>query len=322
MMMTMIRWAAAMVVMAAPALADAPTVRIAVLKFGTVNWLTETIRSQGHDAANGFTLETVGLAGRDASTIAFQAGDVDMFVADWLWVMNQRERGKDFRFFPYSRALGALMAMPDGPQTLCDLPGATVGVVGGAMDKSWLVYRALAARDCDADLVAETETLFGAPPLMSKQLTDGNAEAVSTYWHFAAKLRAAGARDVIDVAGALAALDIAPAPPLIGFVWSPGRTDPALTERLAAAVRAAAAQMRDDDALWDTLRPMMRAKTDAEFVALREAFQAGVIAAPWTAEDTEAARATHATLVAAGGAAFARDAGVFDAGAFPDPVSN
>jgi len=304
--------------------ADAPApVSVAVLNFGTVNWLTDAITHHGLDAAQGVRLETIALAGRDAATIAFQAGEVDLFVADWLWVLNQRDRGKDFRFFPYSRSLGALMAMPaSGVRDLCDLKGRTLGVVGGALDKSWLVYRALARRDCGFDLADETRTLFGAPPLMSRQLTDGAVEAVSTYWHFAARLRALGAARVIDVTEALAAMDIAPAPPLIGFVWSPARTDPEIVAALSRAVKAAGALMKDSDAEWVRLRPLMRAEDDAAFLALRDAYRDGIIDTPWTAADTAAAAGLHATLVAAGGARFARDAGTFDPAAFPDPGAN
>ncbi|SEB07159.1 ABC transporter substrate-binding protein [Rubrimonas cliftonensis] len=301
--------------------ADEPALRVAVLKFGTVNWLTDAIRTHGLDAAEGFTLETVELAGRDGATIAFQAGSADLIVADWLWALNRRAAGEDVRFFPYSRALGALMAAPEaGVASVCDLRGKPVGVVGGAQDKSWLIYQALAARDCGFDLAAETETLFGAPPLMSRQLQIGAAAAVSTYWHYAARLRAAGAEEVIDVEGALAALGVAPAPPLVGFVWDAARTDPAMIARLDRAVRAAGALMLESDAEWERLRPLMRAGSDAEFAALRDAYRAGIIVASWTEADTEAARATYETLRAAGGEAFERSGGAFDAAAFPAPT--
>ncbi len=307
-------------VLAPQAHAEGPSLKIAVLKFGTVNWLTDAIQTHGLDAAEGFSLETVELAGRDGSSIAFQSGSVDLIVADWLWALNRREAGEDVRFFPYSRALGALMAAPDaGVASVCDLRGKPVGVVGGAQDKSWLIYQALAARDCGFDLAAETETLFGAPPLMSRQLQTGAAAAVSTYWHFAARLRAAGATQVIDVEGALEAMGVAPAPPLVGFVWDAGRTDPETIARLDRAVRAAGALMLESDAEWERLRPLMRAENDAEFHALRDAYRAGIIVVPWMGDDTEAARATFETLLEAGGDAFARSAGAFDAAAFPAP---
>lgn len=317
--MTLLRLAFACLLLAVATLARAetPTLRVAVLKFGTVNWLTDVIQTHGLDAAEGFRLETVELAGRDASSVAFQAGDADLIVADWIWAMNQRQRGADVRFFPYSRALGAMMVMPEGGVTsLCDLRGKTVGVVGGDLDKSWIVYQALAQRDCGFALRDEAEAVFGAPPLMSRQLVTGAAAAVSTFWHFAARLEAEGAVKLMGAADAIAALGITPPPPLVGFVWDAGRTDPAVAAAMGRAVRAAGALMAADEGEWLRLRPLMQAEDDAAFAALREAYRAGVVTEPWSAADTDAARALHATLIAAGGEGFGRIAGAFDAGAF------
>lgn len=296
---------------------DLPVLRVAVLKFGTVNWLTDTIRFHNLDAAEGFSLETVELAGRDATSVAFQAGDVDLIVADWIWVMNQRQRGADMRFFPYSRALGAMMVMPEtGVNTLCDLRGRAVGVVGGDLDKSWIVYQALAQRDCGFSLREETEAVFGAPPLMSRQLTTGAVAAVSTFWHFAARLEAEGAVTLMSASDAIGALGITPAPALVGFVWDAGRSDPETVAAMGRAVRAAGGLMASDETEWPRLRPLMQAEDEAAFMALRDAYRVGVVTEPWSAADTEAARALHATLIAAGGEGFGRIAGAFDADAF------
>jgi NitT/TauT family transport system substrate-binding protein len=304
--------ALALAPVAAPA-QDLPTVRVGVLAFGTVNWLMDVIDHHGLDAAAGYELETVGLAGRPATTVAFQAGDVDVIVADWIWALRQREQGRDVRYFPYSRALGRLMTNPDsGIETLCDLGGRTVGVVGGELDKSWLVYQALALRDCgELHLPTATETLFGAPPLMSQQLSSGAVEAVSTYWHFAARLKAAGAEVVTDVDEAVAALGIQPTPPLIGFLWNADRTESETVAMVRDSVLRAG-EIMQDDAEWERLRPRMNAENDAEFRELREAFQAGIITARWTEADTEAARALHETMLRIGGEGYAEEAGPFD----------
>ena len=107
-----------------PAKAETPTMRVAVLKFGTVNWLMNTIAENGLDAKHGYKLEVVPLAGKAATTIALQAGDADAIVTDWVWAMRQREQGVPYKFLPYSRALGALMVRPDaGVASICDLKG-------------------------------------------------------------------------------------------------------------------------------------------------------------------------------------------------------
>ena len=304
----------AVILAVAPARADDPAVRVAVLKFGTVNWLLDTVTHHGLDRAQGVDLQVVPLAAKAATTIAFQSGDADMLVTDWVWAMRQRADGRALKFHPYSTALGALVGRTG--TGLCDLKGRTVGVVGGALDKSWLVLQALADRDCGFDLAAETQALFGAPPLMSRQLEDDRVAAVSTFWHFVAKLEAKGMTPLVRIKDALADLGIAPAPPMIGFVWDPGRTDPAAAQALMRAITTAGAILASDDAEWDRLRPLMRAANDAEFTALRDAYRAG-IPGDWTDEQTDSARALYDLLTARAGKAFTDKAGPFNHRVFP-----
>src|SRR5687767_15737870 len=115
------------------------TVRIGVLKFGTVNWEIDTIIHNKLDEANGFKLEMVVLASNDATRIAINAGEVDVIVSDWLFVSQQRAEGVPITFVPYSTSVGAIMVPGDSAvQTLPDLKGATIGVAGGPLDKNWL----------------------------------------------------------------------------------------------------------------------------------------------------------------------------------------
>ena len=300
-----------------PTRAETPVLRIAVLKFGTVNWLMQTIKDRRLDTAQGFELEVVGLAGKPATAIAFQSGDVDLLVTDWVWAMGQRAKGKNLSFSPYLNASGALISAPsmDG---LCDLKGKRVGVVGGAKDKSWLILQALAERDCGFDLGSETEALYGAPPLMSRQLTDGAVDAVSTFWHFTAKLEASGMKPVIRISDALAELGIDPAPPLIGYVWDPDRTDAARIDAFLRAVHTAGRVLAKDDSAWQALRPKMSVGSDAEFTGLRDAFRAG-IPQGWGAADTESAAKLYDLLAERAGRPFADSAGPFDPAVFHTP---
>lgn len=297
-----------------------PVVRVGVLKFGTVNWLMQTITSRGLDAANGVELEVVPLAGKPATTIAFQAEDVDVIVNDWIWAMSQRARGKALKFSPYSTALGALVTR-DALTDICAIRDRPVGVVGGAQDKSWLVLQALADKTCGFDLAAETEALFGAPPLMSRQLETGTVDAVSTFWPFVARLEAKGMHKLMGISAALAALDIQPAPPLVGFVWDVERTDQTVIDGLTRAIAQAGDILAADDAVWEEVRPLMRAKTDEEFIALRDAYRAGIPDA-WRAENTEAAGKLYQLLTERAGASFTEQAGPFDPAVFPTPPGN
>ena len=303
---------------AAAQAADTPKLKIAVLKFGTVNWLMETIKSNGLDAAHGYELDVTGLASGNATRVALLAGEVDMIVADWIWSLNRRATGADMRFAAYSKTLGKLMS-DASVNDLCDLKGRKVGVVGGPSDKSWIVLQALAGQRCGYDLAAETEGLYGAPPLLSRQLNDGAVSAVSTYWHFAARLEASGATPLIALEDAMSELGVAPTPPLIGFTWEDGAPDPAALKGFLASVRAAGALLATNEDAWATLRPRMKAASDAEFTALRDAYRAGIIHADWSEADTASAQALYNLLIEHGGAEFSATVGPFDPALFNAP---
>ncbi|MEX2518962.1 MAG: ABC transporter substrate-binding protein [Paracoccaceae bacterium] len=299
--------------------AEPGVLRVATLKFGTVNWLISTIVENGLDRKEGYRLETLALAGNQATALAFQSGEVDLFVTDWIWSQRRRDKGDDLRFAAYSRSLGAIMTM-GGVADLCDLRGKRIGVVGGDFDKSWLAYRALAKRHCGFDLGDEAEALFGAPPLLARQLLTGAVDAVSTYWNWAAKLEAAGATRQIGADEAMAALGIDPPPPLIGFVWDAARTEAAMAAAFLRSVDAAQEILLSSDAEWERLRPDMGAETDAEFTALRDRFREGVADTRWTPAFMESAAALHAMLVEAAGPAFATEGGRLDPAGFAPPA--
>ncbi len=279
MLKTLIGAVAAATLTLSAALAETPVLRAAVLKFGTVNWELDTIKHHGLDAANGFELEVQGMAGNPATRIAFQGGEADVVVADWLWVARQRAEGKDFVFIPYSKAVGGLL-VPEGSdaRTLADLAGGKIGIAGGPVDKSWLILRAYADQEYGLDLAAETEQVFGAPPLIFKNAVSGELTGAINFWHFMAKMEAAGMRKLIDVDEAAEALGLDPETPLLGYVVKGEmvREHPELIEGLAAASRAAKQILASDDAEWDRLRPRMNVDNDAQFAALKEGFRAGI----------------------------------------------
>lgn len=261
------------------ALAETPVLRAAVLKVGTVNWELDTIKHYGLDEANGFKLEVTGMAGNPATRIAFQGGEADIVVADWIWVARQRAEGQDFVFLPYSKAVGGLMVPAESPvHSLADLKGAKIGIAGGPVDKSWLILRALAEKEHGFDLAAETEQVFGAPPLIFKTALAGETDGAVNFWHFAAKMEAKGMRRLISVADAAASLGLDPETPLLGYVLrgDMARSQPELVAGLAAASRRAKEILASDDAAWDRLRPIMRAEADADFAALKAGFVAGI----------------------------------------------
>ena len=198
-------------------------VRAAVLKIGTVNWELETITANGFDTAHGFKLEMVPYADNGATRIAVEGGEADMAVADWIWVARQRAEGKDYVVIPYSRAVGGLL-VPGGSdaETLADLRGGKIGIAGGPLDKSWLILRAYARQEYGMDLKAETEQVFGAPPLIFKSGLSGDYAGAINFWHFLAKMKAAGMRELISVERAAEALGLDPDVPLLGYYFKQG----------------------------------------------------------------------------------------------------
>lgn len=272
--------AATALTLAAPALAqDVPTIRAAVLKIGTVNWELATITEQGFDKKHGFALDVQGYADNGATRIAVEGGEADMAVADWIWVARQRAAGKDYVFIPYSRAVGAIL-VPEASeaQALPDLAGGKIGIAGGPLDKSWLILRAYAQQEHGFDLKAETEQVFGAPPLIFKSGLGGDYAGAINFWHFLAKMKAGGMRELISVDTAGKALGLDPNTPLLGYYLKESFLDanPGLAQALYDASRDAKDLLANDPAAWETIRPRMNAKTDAQFERLKADWLGGI----------------------------------------------
>ncbi|WP_425039276.1 ABC transporter substrate-binding protein [Primorskyibacter sp. S187A] len=314
--------AAALAFTATTALAEAPVLRAAVLKYGTVNWELDVIRHNGMDRDAGFELQVQGMAGGPAAKVAFQGGEADVIVSDWLWVARQRAAGKDYVFIPYSKAVGGLLVGKDSDAgALSDLAGKKVAIAGGPLDKSWLILQAYAEEKLGMDLGAQTEQVFGAPPLVFKLGLSGEADAVINFWHFTAKMEASGMRKLVDVSVAAEALGLDPETPLLGYVVKGEllKSNPELVYGLAAASRAAKDKLATDDAEWARLRPKMKAKTDAQFDFLVAGFRAGIPAAGPV--DEAAADKMLQLMAARGGGDLVGEATTLPEGVFLSPGS-
>lgn len=313
--------AAILAVTATFATAQDATIRAAVQESGTVNWELDTIKHYGFDTENGFTLDVQGMAGGDAAQIAFQGGAVDMIVGDWIWVARQRAAGSDFVFIPYSRAVGGLLVPADSPaQSLADMKGKKIGIAGGQLDKSWIILRAYAQQEYGFDLAADTEQVFGAPPLIMNAGTTGEVDGAINFWHFLAKMKAAGMRELISVDTAAAALGLDPATPLLGYVVRGDmlRDHPELVAGMAKASAEAKAKLASDPAAWDRLRDQMRVDDDAQFVALQDGFNAGTPAPG--AVNLEAADKMLTVMAALGGTELVGDVTSLPDGLFYTPA--
>jgi NitT/TauT family transport system substrate-binding protein len=269
---------AALLISASVGFCETPVIRAAVLSIGTVNWELDTIAQNGLDLENGFALWVQPYADNGATRVALAGGTADVAVADWIWVARQRAAGKDYVFIPYSRAVGGLVVPEGSPvQSLSDLRGKKIGIAGGPLDKSWLILRAYAQLEYGMDLEAETEQIFAAPPLIYKTALSGEVDGAVNFWHFLAKMKASGMRQLVSVETASQALGLDPEVPLLGYVMKESflQQHPDLAQGFYAASRAAKDILRTD-APWEQLRPRMNAKSDLQFDTLRQDFRAGI----------------------------------------------
>ncbi|MEM1371182.1 MAG: ABC transporter substrate-binding protein, partial [Pseudomonadota bacterium] len=144
----------------------------------------------------------------------------------------------------------------------------------------------------NVDLLDLVQPVYGAPPLLAEEMRSGRIDAVLNFWNYTARLEGAGFKTLIGMADVMAGLGVAPPPPLVGFVWTTRfeRSNPGAVSGLLAAVADANNLLARDDAAWEKVRPGMRAKSEAEFKALRATYRAG-IPEPWTGAYTASAAA-------------------------------
>lgn len=269
-----------------------PVVKVGVLKFGTVNWELKAMKHHGLDKANGFELEIVPYAGGDATRISLMGGEVDIIVSDWLWVARQRSEGQPFTFVPYSSSVGAIMVPGDSEMNnLGALTGKKIGVAGGPLDKSWLLLQGMARQEHDLDLAASNDIVFGAPPLLAEKARDGELDAVLNYWHYCARLEAAGFKRLVSAEDAANALGSSGPVSAIGYVFDEQwANENSAAAGFIKASRATKAILNDADEEWQRLSDSGAIKDGpAALKVLRDRFREGIPARSHTDEVADAA---------------------------------
>lgn len=273
--------------------AKKPTLRLAVLAFGTVNWELATLKNQQLLADADFQLEITPISNPQAGKIALQSGAVDMIVSDWIWVSRLRSTGADFTFYPYSTTSGALIVPENSAiKSVADLQGKKLGIAGGELDKNWLLLQTLALQKKQLNLSATVDKIYGAPPLLNQQLLHQRIDAVINYWHFAAKLEAQGYRQLINGQQILQQLGIPVAVPTLGYVFNRGwgLKNPTIIEQFLTATQQAKNLLCDSDKAWQQVIPLTKAKDSLTENKLRERYCAGRIKQWGEAEQQAAAK--------------------------------
>lgn len=294
-------------------------VKVGVLLNGTASWEMQVIKDLKLDEEHGFELELKDVSGKEASHVALMAGDVDIVLSDFVWVAALRAAGDKFTCVPHSYAVGGLMVRPDGPiQSIADLPGKTIGVAGGPVDKSWVILQAYYKGQTGEALADKVDARFGAPPLINELLTEGQVDASLNFWHFNARAKAAGAKELISVKDMMAGMGITNAPPLLAWVF---REETAAKKRkeiksFLDASFAAKTVLLEDDAIWESLREKMGAMdNDTLFTTLRDDYRAGILT-EYDSDTIEAAAASFAIMAEVGGPDLVGDSTEMDPGTF------
>jgi NitT/TauT family transport system substrate-binding protein len=300
----------------------ADTVRVTAQKTGTFAWELDVIRAHQLDKQRNLTIETTELATPEAGKIALRGGAADIIVSDWLWVSRERTLGAKLVFYPYSSALGAVMAPASSPiRTLADLRGKKLAVAGGPIDKSWLLLQAAMKQD-GIDLKSAAIVAYGAPALLAEKTVLGEMDATLNYWNICAELEARGLRRVADVADVLKKLGVAGRPAMVGYVfhegWARGHAE-ALTRFLAAA-RAAKEILATSDAEWQRIAPLTGVRDRRALAVYRDRYREGIPRRPLADEEADA-RVLYRILAQQGGAELVGPATELAPGTFFSPPS-
>jgi NitT/TauT family transport system substrate-binding protein len=187
-------------------------------------------------------------------------------------------------------------------QTIADLKGKKIGIVGGPLDKNWLLLRAYAQEKFGLDLDKHAEKVFGAPPLLNQQLADNQLDALVNFWHYSTKLENQGYRRLMDGRDIVKGLGIEEPMPNLGYVfkqsWAQRQGD-SLTKFFDAS-KAARAMLCSNDEAWAKIAPLTQ-ETDAKLqAALRSEYCAGSVQ-HWTTADRVAADRIYRILRKTGG---------------------
>ena len=254
--------------------------RIGVLAFGTVNWELDVLKYHNLDKKYGFNLDVVELASKNAQLVSLQSKDVNMIVNDWIWVNAQKVKGKDFSFYPYSKATGTLVVNENSKiKTLLDLKGKELGIAGGVYDKTWLLFRAYSKSKYDIDLKDIVNPLYASAPILYKKMEDYSLEAAINFWHFNAKLESKNIKPLVKIKDILEELGIKKDVSFVGWTFDTqfANNNKEIINGFLKASKESKEILKNSDEEWNRIRNQMNVKNDKEFEALKNGYKKGII---------------------------------------------
>ena len=253
--------------------------KIAVLKFGSVNWELDVLKHHELDKKFNLKLKSVQMTNKDAAAIAFLADSVDIFVTDWIWVSKQRHSGNKVSFLPYSTAAGGLVIKNSSSiKNIHDLKDKKIGVAGGAIDKSWLLFRAFFKKKYGEEANKFFKISFAAPPLINGLLKNGDLDAGINYWNYVARLKTQGFKSIINIEDILPKLGIYGDLPLIGYVFKEDLLvkDYDLVKRFLQATNQSRKILEESDEEWNRIMNLTGSKDQQMLITIRDGFRKGI----------------------------------------------
>ena len=202
-----------------------------------------------------------------------------MIVTDWIWVSRQRGEKRNYIFFPHSMTVGGIMVKHDSEiSDINDLENKKLGIAGSSIDKSWLLFRAYTNKKLFQDPKNFLKPTYAAPPLLNEFIERNDIDAVLNYWHYNARLKSKGYREIISVKNILKDLGIKTQIPSIGWVFSEnfGKNNKDLVNNFFNASKEAKKIMLSSDDEWERIFPLTKAKDRTMLIHLRDAYRNGI----------------------------------------------
>ena len=259
--------------------AEEKVLNIGLLKYGSVNWEINIIKENNLDKKNNVVIKEKFFSTKNAAAIALQGKAVDMIVTDWIWVSRQKGEKRNYLFFPHSMSVGGIMVKHDSEITnIKDLENKKLGIAGSSIDKSWLLFRAYSNKKLNQDPKNFLKPVYAAPPLLNEFVKRNEIDAVLNYWHYNARLKSEGYRELISVENILKNLGIKTKIPSIGWVFSKdfAKNNKNLINNFFSASNEAKKIMLSADNEWERIFPLTRAKDRTMLIHLRDAYRSGI----------------------------------------------
>lgn len=254
--------------------------KIGVLNYGTVNWELDVIKHYELDKKYGFDLELIQLASKNAQLIALQSNSVNVIINDWIWVNTQREKNKNFVFYPYSKATGTLYVNSKSKiNKFEDLKDKELGISGGVDDKTWIILRAYAKQKYDLDLKKLVKPVYATAPILYKKMEDESLVASINYWHFNAKLEKFGIKPFINMQTVFSEFGINNPISFVGWVFHKEysmKNDELIKSFLKASFEAKDILATNNEE-WNRLRKLMNVDNNNDFEALKDGYKESII---------------------------------------------